>query len=63
MAGSTDAEQLHEALVRTIRATGGARREPVRRAPGAVPRHLFVPEVPAGTVIDKRHTRLVISYG
>jgi protein-L-isoaspartate(D-aspartate) O-methyltransferase len=46
MAGSADAEQLHEALVRTIRATGGARREPVHRALGSVPRHLFVPEVP-----------------
>jgi protein-L-isoaspartate(D-aspartate) O-methyltransferase len=46
MAGSATAEQLHEALVRTIRAAGGAWREPVRRALGAVPRHLFVPEVP-----------------
>lgn len=43
---SPAAEQLHEDLVRKIRATGGARREPVHRALLAVPRHLFVPEAP-----------------
>lgn len=38
------AEQLHEELVRQIRAAGSARREPVHRALRTVPRHLFVPE-------------------
>jgi hypothetical protein len=42
----TGADQLHEALVQEIRAAGGARRGQVHRALRAVPRHLFVPEVP-----------------
>jgi protein-L-isoaspartate(D-aspartate) O-methyltransferase len=60
----TGADQLHEALVRDIRAAGGARREAVHEALRAVPRHLFVPEVPleeayaAGkAVVTKRDAR------
>src|SRR5690606_40047772 len=55
------AERLREALVRQIRAAGGAQREPVHRALRAVPRHVFLPEVSleeayaAGTpVVTKR---------
>jgi protein-L-isoaspartate(D-aspartate) O-methyltransferase len=55
------ADQLREALVRQIRAAGGAQREPVHRALRAVPRHVFLPEVSleeayaAGTpVVTKR---------
>jgi protein-L-isoaspartate(D-aspartate) O-methyltransferase len=44
--GAATAEQLHEELVRAIRATGHAWREPVHQAMRAVPRHLFVPEFP-----------------
>ena len=40
------ADQLHETLVRDIRAAGSAWREPVHQALRAVRRHLFVPEVP-----------------
>jgi len=63
-AGAATAEELHEALVRAVRAAGHARREPVRRALRAVHRHLFMPEVPleeayaAGTaVVTKRDSR------
>jgi protein-L-isoaspartate(D-aspartate) O-methyltransferase len=44
--GTATAEQLHEEMVRQVRAAGHAWREPVDRALRAVPRHLFVPEVP-----------------
>jgi protein-L-isoaspartate(D-aspartate) O-methyltransferase len=60
----TGADQLHEALVREIRAAGGAWREPVQQALRAVPRHLFVPEVPleeayavGSAVVTKRDPR------
>jgi protein-L-isoaspartate(D-aspartate) O-methyltransferase len=60
----TGADQLDEALVREIRAAGGAWREPVHQALRAVPRHVFVPEVPlekayevASAVVTKRDPR------
>ncbi|QYN37053.1 hypothetical protein K1T35_07305 [Pseudonocardia sp. DSM 110487] len=60
----TGTDQLHEALVRKIRAAGGAWREPVQQALRAVPRHLFVPEVPleeayavGSAVVTKRDPR------
>jgi protein-L-isoaspartate(D-aspartate) O-methyltransferase len=60
----TGAAQLHEALVREIRAAGDAWREPVHQALRAVPRHLFVPEVPleeayaiGSAVVTKRDGR------
>jgi protein-L-isoaspartate(D-aspartate) O-methyltransferase len=62
--GAATAEQLHEDLVRELRAAGHAWRDPVHRALRAVPRHLFVPEVPleeayaAGkAVVTKRDAR------
>jgi protein-L-isoaspartate(D-aspartate) O-methyltransferase len=42
----TSAERLHEDLVGTLLAAGLAWREPVQQAMRAVPRHLFLPEVP-----------------
>lgn len=62
--GDATAEQLHEELVREVRAAGYAWREPVHQALRAVRRHLFVPEVPleeafaAGkAVVTKRDPR------
>jgi protein-L-isoaspartate(D-aspartate) O-methyltransferase len=58
------ADELHEALVRDIRAAGDAWREPVHQALRAVHRHLFVPEVPledayaiGSAVVTKRDDR------
>ena len=58
------ADELHEALVRDIRAAGDAWREPVHRALRAVHRHVFVPEVPledayaiGSAVVTKRDDR------
>jgi protein-L-isoaspartate(D-aspartate) O-methyltransferase len=42
----TSAERLHDDLVGTLLAAGLAWREPVQQALRAVPRHLFLPEVP-----------------